>query len=61
MLCSGLGTGNGKMPAAQCARQMRYAYQVCVHGMVLKAGGLAGAARNHMWLVDYDEYGESSK
>ncbi len=54
ILCSGLGTGNGKMPPERCARQMRHAYDVCAHGRVLKKGGLAGAVREHMRLIDYD-------
>lgn len=52
--CPGLGTGNGLMPPDRCARQMRYAYEVCVHGELMRKGGLAAAARNHMRLVDYD-------
>ena len=39
------------MPPKRCAKQMRQAYAVCVQGEVLR-GGLAGAARQHMWLVD---------
>ncbi|MFT5679454.1 MAG: hypothetical protein ACI8RZ_000358 [Myxococcota bacterium] len=52
ILCSGLGTGNGKMPPERCARQMRRACDVCVHGMVLRKGGIAGAVREHMGLID---------
>ena len=52
VLCPGLGTGNGCMPPKRCAKQMRQAYAVCVQGEVLRKGGLAGAARQHMWLVD---------
>ncbi len=52
--CPGLGTGEGQMPAERCARQMRYAYDVCVEGHLLREGGLASAARNHMWLIDYE-------
>lgn len=53
--CSGLGTGTGFMPPERCARQMRYAYDVCVLGQVMTKGGLAAAARNHMDLIDYIE------
>ena len=52
--CAGLGTGTGFMPAERCAKQMRHAYDVCVLGQVLRKGGLAEAARNHMRLIDYD-------
>lgn len=51
--CPGLGTGCGLMPARRCATQMRHAYEVCVHGELHRKGGLAGAARNHMSLIDY--------
>ena len=52
LACSGLGTGEGKMSAEQCARQMRAAYEVVILGKVLTQGGLAGAVRNHQFLVD---------
>ena len=52
--CPGLGTGNGMMPPERCARQMRYAYDVCVRGQILKLGGLAEASRNHMSLIDVE-------
>lgn len=53
VVCPGLGTGEGRMPESRCAKQMRHAYNVCVHGEVLKKGGLAAAVRDHMMLVDY--------
>lgn len=52
LACSGLGTGEGKMSAEQCARQMRAAYEVVILGKVLTQGGLAGAVRNHQFSVD---------
>ncbi len=52
--CPGLGTGNGMMPPDRCARQMREAYEVCVHGRLLRKGRLAAAARQHMAMIDYD-------
>ncbi|TXH68483.1 MAG: Appr-1-p processing protein [Thiothrix sp.] len=51
LVCSGLGTGEGKMSAEQCARQMREAYDVVLLGKVLTQGGLAGAVRNHQYLI----------
>lgn len=56
VICPGLGTGEGMMPAHRCARQMRYAYEVCVFGRPLQKGGLAAAAENHMFLIDYPEH-----
>lgn len=50
--CPGLGTGVGQMPAAQCARQMRYAWSIVMEGHRHRMQGLAGAVRNHMSLVD---------
>lgn len=51
ILCPAFCTGEGRMPADRCARQMRYAYGVCVEGRVLRKGGLAAAVENHMELV----------
>ena len=51
VLCPGLGTGEGKMPADRCARQMRKAYENCLGGMMETRGGLAQAVRNHMELL----------
>ncbi len=51
VLCPGLGTGEGRMPATRCARQMRHAYRVCVHGEVLRKGGLAAAVEQHIELL----------
>ena len=51
--CPGLGTGEGRMPAGRCAKQMRHAFDVCVLGKTLQKGGLAAAARHHMDLIDY--------
>lgn len=55
VLCPGLATGVGMMPAKRCAKQMRYAYEVIVKGELLTIGGLAGACRNHIDLVDYHQ------
>ncbi|WP_298609082.1 macro domain-containing protein [uncultured Thiothrix sp.] len=55
LACSGLGTGEGKMSAEQCARQMRAAYEVVILGKVLTQGGLAGAVRNHQFLSKHEE------
>lgn len=52
--CPGLGTGEGAMPARRCARQMRYAYEMCFFHRPVQKGGLAAAAENHMHLIDYD-------
>lgn len=49
--CPGLGTGEGKMPALLCAKQMRAAYDVVMNKQVLTEGGLASAVRNHMHLI----------
>jgi O-acetyl-ADP-ribose deacetylase (regulator of RNase III) len=51
VLCPGLGTGEGRMPAARCATQMREAYRIVVEGEVVRLGGLAGAVRHHMMLI----------
>ena len=50
--CPGLGTGEGRMPVERCAAQMRYAYDVVVRRQLETQGGLAGAVRNHMWLLE---------
>ncbi|NOT61901.1 MAG: Appr-1-p processing protein [Acidobacteria bacterium] len=51
VLCPGLGTGEGKMPAQRCARQMLKAYETCLGGKMETRGGLAQAVRNHMELL----------
>lgn len=51
ILCPGLGTGEGKMPAGRCAYQMFKAYEICYRGDVERHGGLAQAVRNHMNLL----------
>lgn len=51
VLCPGLGTGEGRMPADRCARQMRRAWDAIVEGEVVRLGGLAGAVRDHMALM----------
>ena len=53
--CPGLGTGEGRMPAAVCAGQMRYAWEVVVEGHRERLGGLAGAVRNHLRLLGKPE------
>ena len=50
--CPGLGTGEGRMPPSRCARQMRYAWKVVVEGHRERLGGLAGAVRNHLYLLE---------
>lgn len=50
--CPGLCTGEGRMPPERCARQMRRAYDVVIEGQVLTLGGLAGAVRDHIALVE---------
>lgn len=51
LACPGLGTGEGRMPADRCARQMRRAWDVVAGGEVLTQGGLAGAVRDHLELL----------
>jgi len=50
--CSGLGTGEGRMPPRRCAAQMRYAYEVVALGRLEMKGGLAAAVRNHISLIE---------
>ncbi|WLQ15729.1 macro domain-containing protein [Hahella aquimaris] len=52
LLCPGLGTGEGRMPAHRCATQMRRAYEVCVKGRYITQGGLAAAVKDHMALLE---------
>lgn len=52
VLCPGLGTGEGKMPAQQCAKQMREAYDVCLDGKMLRKGGLGSAVTQHIRLIE---------
>ncbi len=51
ILCPGLGTGEGKLPAEKCAKQMYVAYQTVLGGKILQNGGLAAAVNNHMDLL----------
>lgn len=51
VLCPGLGTGEGKMPAERCAYQMLKAYELCLREGMETFGGLAQAVRNHMDLL----------
>jgi len=51
VLCPGLGTGEGKLPAEKCAKQMYMAYQTVLGGQALRAGGLAAAVNNHLELL----------
>jgi O-acetyl-ADP-ribose deacetylase (regulator of RNase III) len=51
LLCPGLGTGEGRMPAKRCATQMRAAYDRCLHQPSAIQGGLAHAVREHMRLM----------
>lgn len=50
--CPGLGTGEGRMPPERCARQMRRAYDVVIEGKLVLKGGLAGAVRDHIALLE---------
>jgi len=51
VLCPGLGTGEGKLSANDCARQMYMAYETCMGGKMLKTGGLSSAVKQHMQLL----------
>ncbi len=55
VLCPGLGTGEGRMSYGRCAWQMYNAYAACVLGRSETLGGLAGAVRNHMSLLEQEE------
>ncbi|WNO09533.1 macro domain-containing protein [Teredinibacter sp. KSP-S5-2] len=54
VLCPGLATGEGKMPAEICAKQMYMAYRTVLGGQMLKQGGLAAAVNNHMQLLNVE-------
>ena len=54
ILCPGLGTGEGRLAAVDCARQMRAAHSTCLSGGMLTGGGLAGAVRSHISLLGED-------
>lgn len=54
IVCPGLGTGNGAMPAHRCAWQMREAWEAIALGRPHRKGGLAGASRDHMAMVGFD-------
>lgn len=49
--CPGLGTGEGKLAAEDCARQMRAAFEVYFGGKMISSGGLAGAVDQHIELM----------
>lgn len=51
ILCPGLGTGEGRLPANLCARQMYRAYEVCILRNFLTKGGLARAVDDHLYLL----------
>lgn len=51
VLCPGLATGEGKMDADKCAKQMFEAYETVLGGKMLKAGGLAAAVNHHLELL----------
>ncbi len=51
VLCPGLGTGEGKMSASVCAKQMLRAYKVCLNNEMLRQGGLASAVNDHIKLL----------
>ncbi len=46
------------MSPSRCARQMRRAWDVVVEGQRVTRGGLAGAVRDHLWLLEADEEGD---
>ena len=52
ILCPGLGTGEGKMSPENCAKQMFRAYEVCFLNKFETKGGLGGAVKDHMRLLD---------
>lgn len=52
VLCPGLGTGEGKLSASKCAKQMYQAYQVCMQREYLTKGGLARAVDDHIQLLN---------
>lgn len=54
VLCPGLGTGEGRMAPDRCALQMRQAYEVVALRNPVRLGGLGGAARHHMMLLQQD-------
>jgi len=49
--CPGLGTGEGRMPADRCARQMKRAWEVVQDNQFVTQGGLAGAVEDHLTLL----------
>lgn len=51
VLCPGLGTGEGRMPAQRAARQMYAAYANIVLEEKEIKGGLAWAVEGHMYLL----------
>jgi len=51
ILCPGLGTGEGKMLAEDCARQMFRAYEVCILNKFETKDGLGGAVNDHIRLI----------
>jgi len=51
ILCPGLATGEGKMSAEDCARQMFRAYEVCMLNKFETKDGLGGAVNDHIRLM----------
>jgi len=51
LLCPGLGTGEGRLSAESCAKQMHRAYEVCILNSYLTKGGLAEAVNDHIVLM----------
>ena len=51
ILCPGLGTGEGRMSAKTCAKQMARAYEVCFENKYETEGGLANSVRDHIDLL----------
>lgn len=49
--CPAFCTGEGRMPFERCARQMAYAWKVCVDGEKETMGGLARAVEQHIHLL----------
>ena len=54
LFCPGLCTANGRMPNHRAAKQMFEAFVAVVFRAGIRKGGLAGAVRHHMLLVDED-------
>lgn len=54
ILCPGLGTAVGRMPAEACARQMHHAYRASHLGAQVDPGDLLQACRSHVDLIGHE-------